>query len=57
MINPFVILLQETQHMLFQLAAAFAGDDLDLLGLCAEGLFHNPLQCPLQPPAVGIDIM
>jgi hypothetical protein len=48
---------KETQDRFFQLAGAFAGDDLDEIDLLAHRLFHNPAQLGLDRPPVTEYIM
>lgn len=49
-------LVEKTQHMLFQLPAALAGDDLDQRDTLVDRLFHNPVQLivNLAPPIIDI---
>ena len=52
-----VPLIQKTQDFLLELAAAFAGDDLDQLYFLVDGFFHNAIQLCFDLVAAVIDIV
>ncbi len=56
-ITPFVTVLQETQNGLLELAAAFAGDDLDIFRVLLDRLVHHPAQGSIDRVRVGKNIM
>ena len=53
----FIILFQRAQNKFLQLAAAFAGYDLNALGLLGYRLFHNFFNRLIKLVALGINIM
>jgi hypothetical protein len=52
-----VLLVEEAQHALFELTAAFAGDDLDQRYFLLDGLVHDALQLGFDFIALVVNIM
>ena len=52
-----VLLVEEAQHALFKLAAAFAGDDFDEGDALLDGFVHDALKLGLDPVALVVDVV
>jgi hypothetical protein len=50
-------LIQKSQHLLLELAAAFAGNDLDQLYFPVQGLLHNAIQRRIDLIAAVVDVV
>src|SRR5215469_2930284 len=57
MLRRWTVLLEEAKHVLFQLAGALAGDDLDQRRLLRRGLIEDPLERTLDLAAPVVDVM
>jgi hypothetical protein len=50
-------LIQEAQHFLLQLPAAFAGDDLDQVDLLIDRLLHDAVELRVDLIAAVVDLV
>lgn len=52
-----VALIQKAQHFLFELPAAFAGDNFDQLNFLGDGFLHDAIEFGIDLAAVIVDVM
>ena len=55
--TSFIILFQKAQDRFFELAWAFAGDDLDVFGVFFDGFAHDAVERVIDRAIAGKDGM